>query len=181
RNLKAGWTLAERKAYFEWFPKAANYKGGQRFQQYINEIRQGAVATLTDQEKEKLKSVLEMKAAPPDTVFKPRPLVKQWTLDELAPVVEKGLTKRDFDRGRSLFAEAKCFSCHRFDNEGGALAPDLTVVSGRYSVRDLLDKILNPSKAISDQYAQTVFTLKDGRVIQGRIVNIHGDRWAVQT
>ena len=53
---------------------------------------------------------------------KPRPFVKKWTLDELAPVVEKGLTKRDFDRGRRLFAEAKCFACHRFDNEGGATA-----------------------------------------------------------
>ncbi|HYT90531.1 MAG TPA: c-type cytochrome, partial [Gemmataceae bacterium] len=167
RNLKTGWTMAQRKAYFEWFPRAANYKGGQRFQQYLGEIKQTAVATLTAKEKVELKAVLEMKAVPPTTVYKPRPLVKQWTLDELTPLVEKGLTKRDFDRGRRLFAEAKCFGCHRFDNEGGALAPDLTVVSGRYSIRDLLDKILNPSKAISDQYAQTVFTLKDGRVLVG--------------
>jgi putative heme-binding domain-containing protein len=181
RNLKTGWTLAQRKTYFEWFPKAVNYKGGQRFQQYINEIKQTAVATLTAKEKEELKAVLAMKAAPPSTVYKPRPLVKQWTLDELASVVEKGLMKRDFERGRLLFAEAKCFGCHRFNNEGGAFAPDLTVVSGRYSVRDLLDKILSPSKAISDQYAQTVFTLKDGRIIEGRIVNIFGDSWAVQT
>src|SRR5262249_13053835 len=171
RNLKAGWSPAQRKAYFEWFPKAAHYKGGQRFQQYLGEIKRTAVANLTAKEKEELKPVLEAKAAPPSTVYKPRPLVKQWTLDELAPLAEKGLTKRDFDRGRRLFGEAKCFGCHRFDNEGGALAPDLTLASGRYSVRDLLDKILNPSKAISDQYAQTVFTLKDGRVIEGRIVN----------
>jgi putative heme-binding domain-containing protein len=181
RNLRTGWTQAQRKAYFEWFPRAANYKGGQRFQQYISEIKQTAVANLSAKEKEELKAVLEMKAVPPSTVYKPRPVVKQWTLDELAPMVEKGLTKRDFDRGRSLFAEAKCFGCHRFDNEGGAFAPDLTAVSGRYSVRDLLDKVLNPSKAISDQYAQTIFTLKDGRVIEGRIVNLNGTNWSVQT
>jgi putative heme-binding domain-containing protein len=181
RNLKTGWTPAQRKAYFEWFAKAANYKGGQRFRQYLDEIKQTAVANLTAKEKEELKDVLAAKAAPPSAVYKPRPFVKQWTLDELAPVVEKGLTKRDFDRGRRLFGEAKCFGCHRFDNEGGALAPDLTLASGRYSVRDLLDKILNPSKAISDQYAQTLFTLKDGRAIEGRIVNMFGDSWAVQT
>jgi putative heme-binding domain-containing protein len=181
RNLKSGWTLAQRKAYFEWFPKAAHYKGGQRFQQYIGEIRQAAVATLTAKEKEELKDVLAVKAAPPEVVAKPRPFVKKWTLNELAPLVEKGLTKRSFDRGRQLFAEAKCFGCHRFDNEGGALAPDLTLASGRFSVRDLLDKILDPSKAISDQYAQTVFTLKDGKVIVGRVVNLHGDNMHVQT
>ena len=34
----------------------------------------------------------------------PRPFVKKWTMDELVPVVEKGLTGRDFDKGRELFA-----------------------------------------------------------------------------
>src|SRR5262249_14699415 len=56
RNLKTGWTLAQRKAYFEWFPRAANYKGGQRFQQYLNEIKQAAVDTLTANEKQELKA-----------------------------------------------------------------------------------------------------------------------------
>jgi putative heme-binding domain-containing protein len=181
RNLKTGWTLAERKAYFEWFPKAANYKGGQRFQAYIGEIKQNAVATLTAEEKQQLKPILSAKAAPPETVTKPRPFVKQWKLDELAPMVEKGLTQRDFNHGRQLFGEAKCFGCHRFDNEGGSLAPDLTLASGRFSVRDLLDKILDPSKAVSDQYASTIFTLKNGKVIVGRVVNMHDKTLHVQT
>jgi putative heme-binding domain-containing protein len=181
RNLKTGWTLPERKEFFEWFAKAANYKGGQRFGQYLNEMRQTALATLTPTEKEALKAVLAVRKAAPETVAKARPHVKQWTLAELAPMVEKGLTGRDFDRGRLLFGEAKCFSCHRYDNEGGALGPDLTVLSGRYSARDFLEKILNPSKAISDQYAATVFTLKDGRLIVGRVVNLQGDNMSVQT
>jgi putative heme-binding domain-containing protein len=181
RNLKSDWTPAQRTAYFQWFQKATSFKGGQRFQQYLNEIRQAATATLTAKEKEELKDVLAAKALPPEAVAKPRPLVKKWTLDELAPLVEKGLTKRDFDRGRLLFGEAKCFACHRFDNEGGALAPDLTAASGRFSVRDLLDKILEPNKSISDQYAATVFALRDGRVITGRVVNLQGDSMSIQT
>src|SRR5207244_9785259 len=99
---------------------------------------------------------------------------KKWALDELAPAVEKGLAKRDFDRGRRLFGEAQCFACHRFDNEGGAQGPDLTVVSGRFSVRDLLESVLDPSKEISDQYAASIFTLDDGRVVTGRIVHYGG-------
>jgi putative heme-binding domain-containing protein len=110
-----------------------------------------------------------------------RQTVKQWKVDELVPIVEKGLTKRDFDRGRKLFGEANCFSCHRFDNEGGAQAPDLTILSGRYSVRDLLEKVIDPNKFISDQYAGTVFALNDGRVITGRIVNYHDDNMSVMT
>jgi putative heme-binding domain-containing protein len=181
-NLKGtGWTLPQRQSYFEWFPRAANFKGGQRFQAYIGELKQTAVATLTAEEKETLKPILATKAAPAPAVANPRPLVKQWKLDELVAVVDSGLKKRDFDRGRQLFGEGKCFSCHRYDNEGGALGPDLTIASGRYSVRDLLDKILDPSKAVSDQYASTVFTLKDGRVIVGRVVNLQGDNMSVQT
>jgi putative heme-binding domain-containing protein len=112
---------------------------------------------------------------------KPRTLVKHWNLDELAPTVERGLMKRDFDSGRRLFGEAKCFSCHRFNNEGGAQAPDLTIVSGRYSIRDLLEKILEPNKTVSDRYAALVFTMADGRVVTGRIVNYFGDDMSVLT
>ena len=89
----------------------------------------------------------------PSAVAPPRPFVKKWTLDELVPLVEKGLKKRDFDRGRTLFAAANCFACHRFDSEGGSNGPDLTGLAGRFSAKDLLESIVDPSKVISDQYA----------------------------
>src|SRR5208282_2972691 len=123
-----------------------NYKGGQKFQQTIGELRTDAIATLTADEKMALKKTLEIKSVPPAVVYKPRPQVKQWTVAELAPIVENGLKRRDFERGRSLFGEAKCYSCHRFLNEGGAQGPDLTLASGRFNVRDLLESIVEPSK-----------------------------------
>jgi putative heme-binding domain-containing protein len=89
--------------------------------------------------------------------------------------------KRNYERGRSLFGEANCFSCHRFDNDGGAQGPDLTVLSGRYSVRDVLEKVLNPNKFISDQYAGVVITTTDGQIVTGRIVNHNEDNIAVMT
>jgi putative heme-binding domain-containing protein len=145
-------------------------------------MKADAVATLTGKEKEELKPVLEAKpAAPTPIVGKPRPLVKQYKLDELVPVVEKGLTRRDFDRGRRLFGEANCFACHRFDNEGGSTGPDLTIASGRFSVRDLLESILDPSKEVSDQYAAVIITTTDGKTVTGRIVNYSGDNMSVMT
>src|SRR5262249_47565180 len=122
RVLKHGWTLAHRNEYFSWLLKAANYKGGSSFRGFLRIMKDDAVATLTEQEKAELKPILEAKpVAVTATVNKTRPLVKNWKLDELVPLVEKGLTKkRDFDRGRRLFGEANCFSCHRYDNEGGA-------------------------------------------------------------
>jgi putative heme-binding domain-containing protein len=183
RMLKTGWTLEQRKTYFTWFLKAANFKGGASITGFVQNIKADAVSTLSAAEKAALKSILE---ARPETVAslvptRPRPFVKKWKVDDLLALVDKGLTRRDFDRGRRLFGVAGCFSCHRFANEGGALGPDLTGLAGRYSVRDLLEKITAPSKAISDQYAASIITTTDGRVITGRIVNLGADTLYVMT
>jgi putative heme-binding domain-containing protein len=182
RVLETGWTLAERNEYFAWFLKAANYKGGASLQGFFRLMRDDAIATLTAKEKAALRPLLEARSTAPATLgAKTRPLVKQWKLDELAPLVAKGLSNRDFERGRRLFGEANCFACHRFDNEGGAQGPDLTIASGRFSVRDLLESIIEPSKEISDQYAAFVFTTTDGKIVTGRIVNYNNDGMMVMT
>jgi putative heme-binding domain-containing protein len=93
----------------------------------------------------------------------------------LTPIVETKLTGRDFTNGRKLFAEAKCFACHRFAFEGAAAGPDLTGVSGRFNKRDLLESIIDPSKTISDQYAAVVILTTEGETVTGRIVNHSGD------
>ena len=74
-----------------------------------------------------------------------------------------------------LFAAAKCFACHRYNDEGGGVGPDLSGVAGRFSTRDLLESIIVPSKTISDQYESVTVATTDGRVITGRIVNLNGD------
>jgi putative heme-binding domain-containing protein len=180
RVLKAGWTPELRKQYFEWFLRAANFKGGASLRGFFRIMKTDAVATLTDKEKQELKPILDAQPLPPTAIAgKSRPIIKKWKLEELAPIVERGLVKRDFDRGRRLFGEAQCFSCHRFDNEGGSQGPDLTLASGRFSVRDLLESIVTPSKEISDQYTAVIITTTDGKVVTGRIVNYDGDHMSV--
>jgi putative heme-binding domain-containing protein len=51
----------------------------------------------------------------------------------------------------------------------------VTGVAGRFSTRDLLESIMVPSKTISDQYESVTIATSDGKVITGRIVNLHGD------
>ncbi len=174
RMLKAGWTPELRKDYFTWFLKAANFKGGNSFQGFLKQIKTDAVANLTPQELATLNPIIN---AAPGTVKipeeAPRPFVKAYRIDDLAPKLEAGLKSgRDFEKGRKAFASAKCFACHRYDNEGGSHGPDLTGVSGRFSPRDLLESIVDPNKEISDQYAAVEIRTLDGRAIVGRIVNL---------
>jgi putative heme-binding domain-containing protein len=182
RVLAAGWTMTQRREYFEWYRKAANFRGGASLRGFLRIMKTDAVATLTAKEKEELKPILQAAPLPPTPIVgKSRPFIQKWTLDELAPVVEKQMTQRDFDRGRRLFGEAKCFACHRFDNDGGSSGPDLSALAGRYSVRDLLEKVLNPNKFISDQYAAVTIATTDGKTVTGRIVNLQGDSVMVNT
>ncbi len=181
RVLKTGWTPELRKAYFTWLQKAHAYKGGASLRGFLNILRRDSVATLSESEKAELKPLLDAPAQAA-AVAPPRAHVKDWTLDELVPLVNSGLkSKRDFDRGRSLFGAGQCAACHRFGNEGGAAGPDLTGVSGRFNTRDLLESIVVPSKVISDQYGAVSFLTSDGQVVTGRVANLNGDQIMVVT
>jgi putative heme-binding domain-containing protein len=183
RHLHVGWSSELRKQYFEWFIKAARYRGGLCLARFVENIKEDVVATLSDAEKESLKQIIEAKPAEVSKPMyaTPRDQVKLWTLPELVPIVEQGLVGRDFSRGRRMFGVAQCFACHRFDNQGGAMGPDLTGLSGRFNTRDLLESIVKPNKVISDQYAAVTITTNDGRVLTGRIINHFGDVMYVNT
>ncbi len=61
---------------------------------------------------------------------------------------------------------------HRFHGEGGAVGPDLTSVYGKFSPHDLLESIIEPGKEISDQYGASIFNLRSGDRVVGRIMNL---------
>jgi len=181
RMLKTDWTPELRKDYFSWFVKAGGFKGGNSFELFLAHIKEEAVAALSADEKAALKTIIETKPVTTTTPVKPRPFVKKWTIEEVNALAEKGLKKRDYDKGRVLFGATSCFACHRFNNEGGAQGPDLTGISGRFGVRDLVETIIDPNKEISDQYASVIINTSDGKTITGRIINLSGDDVMVNT
>lgn len=183
RLLKTGWDDELRERYFKWFVQASTYRGGASFATFISNIRTEAIATLTADEKARLKPILEAKPDndAPTFTAKPRQFVKVWTMQQLVPLVQTGLKNREFDKGRRLFGAAACFACHRFDNQGGAVGPDLTQLSGRFSARDILESVVEPSKQISDQYGAVQIVTLDGKVVTGRIINLAGDSYRIQT
>jgi putative heme-binding domain-containing protein len=183
RVAKNGWTLADRKQYFAWFQGAMGYRGGASFQGFLRNIKARAVEGLSEAEIALLSELLEEK--PPESALvelpQPEGPGKDWTVDELLPLASSGLQNRDFQNGKNMFAAGSCFVCHRFDGRGGATGPDLTGLGGRFNHRDLVESIVEPSKVISDQYQATIFEFKDDVPIVGRIVNMGGDTYYVNT
>lgn len=183
RHLRNGWTPELQETYFNWFVRAAGYKGGASFSLFVKNIKEDAIKNLSDADKSRLDPILTKQPEGQVNPFaaKPRPLVKEWSLEELLPAVENELHGRDYERGRRMFGAANCFACHRFNGEGGAVGPDLTGLAGRFDRRYILESVLEPSKVISDQYAAVQILTIEGKVIQGRIVNLAGDSFRVNT
>ena len=186
RLLKTGWTTELQTAYFEWFLKAANYRGGASFAKFIEFIRNDAVASLTDIQKDSLKEVLAKKPVQKSAletlgaIFDGRKET-QWSLDELVQAAGTELKHRDFENGRTMFAAAGCYACHRFQNQGGMTGPDLTTAGRRYSVRDLLDQVVNPSKVINDQFSAVMVITDQGLVHSGVVVNLNNNGLTLNT
>lgn len=175
RVLKTGWTPVLRESYFKWFHKAASFRGGASLSGFMRDMKNDAIATLSDNEKAALKPILDAKPEkidPLKNILAGRAFVKEWSVGDLAPSAARGMKGRNFEHGRELFGAVGCFACHRFATEGAAVGPDLTGVGNRFSPRDLLESIIEPSKEISDQYQSIVVRLKDGSDVTGRIVNL---------
>ncbi|MFL2869535.1 MAG: family 16 glycoside hydrolase [Pirellulaceae bacterium] len=181
-RLAKGWTIDQRSDYFNWFHTAASYRGGASFQMFLENIRKEAIELLSAEEKDALETIL---ANVPDngTPIKSiqREFVKKWSKEEVAAIIANDDVTPDFVVGRSLFGQMNCFACHRFAGEGGAIGPDLTGIAGRFNATDLADAIVDPSRVVSDQFAATTFITTEGRIITGRIANLSGDNFMIQT
>ena len=172
RNAAEGWTMPLRTAYFEFFVEAARHPGGASYPGFLENMRGDAEAALSVGERRSLASVLgESLVAPlPTNITAPVGPGREWTLDAAVTVAGATLAARDFDRGRNLFHATSCSACHRFAGEGGAIGPDLTTVGNKFSVTDLLEAVVEPSKVISDQYGSHLVLDNDGEITEGILV-----------
>ena len=98
-------------------------------------------------------------------------------LPELDKLKKAGLSRR----AKEAFDIGQCVQCHRFGDAGGSVGPELTAVSSRLSSRDILESILEPSKVVSEQFQNTIFTLKDGADVTGRVADENDQRLIVVT
>ena len=150
----------------------------------VSSCKKDALARLSADRKKALAEVINAKPTPQLPFMSSRQFkfVKDWTMEDLKPLLASGLEGgRSFKNGREMFASTTCYFCHRFNQEGGGIGPDLTSAAGKFSPHDLLESIIEPSKEISDQYGSITFKLKNGKEVAGRIANLNGDSYKIIT
>ena len=97
-------------------------------------------------------------------------------MEYLLKRLENGFGARDFRNGEKMFAAATCVTCHSMNGQGGISGPDLTGVGQRFTIRDLIDSIVHPNNAISDQYQLMILAMKNGDSLTGRVHSRDADK-----
>lgn len=172
---KTGWTPAMRETYFKWFKNAFSYNGGRSYVGFIDRARKMALKNVPEDKLayyDKLSGGDMLTTSGNDlaTVEYPKGPGKNWNTKNALPVLEN-LANRNFAQGKAMFTATTCKTCHTMRGEGGIIGPDLTQLGTRFSVKDMLEAITDPDLVVSDQYAASQFSLKNGNSIVGRLVN----------
>jgi putative heme-binding domain-containing protein len=176
RNAKDGWNADSRRTYFTTLNEGDRFLSGEGMPRFLATLREESLATLSEAERKDLGDLLKAGADPAADDAPPpeRMLVKKWTLDDLAPLLADNSQRPSVERGAVVFRDALCVRCHRSGARGPAVGPDLTHVAGRFSRRDMLESILEPSKVVAENYRNVQIRTTDGRTIVGRVL-IAGD------
>ena len=173
RNVKSGWTLPQRRQYFQFLIDASKHPGGNSFGKFLAQFRDDAIATCTQAEKIVLEPLTSASLlGPPIQSTPPVGPGHKWTAAEIVETVGTKLRGRDYKRAQNLYHATSCSKCHRMAGEGGAIGPDLSTAAKKFSIADLADAIVEPSKVISDQYGSQQIVTGDGKTLVGRAVEI---------
>ena len=183
-KAKNGWTPDLQEKYFKWFAQAFTYKGGRSYIGFVDKARQMALDNVPKNQFAHFNtlsgdSLLDDSGNDLADLPQPKGPGRRWTIESASLVADSGLVDRNFEQGKMMFAATLCSSCHTMQSEGGNIGPDLTQLGNRFTTKDMLEAILDPNKVVSDQYAATVFVMKDGSSIVGRLTNEDENKYFV--
>jgi putative heme-binding domain-containing protein len=172
RGLVNGLTSESRRSYFETLLNVEQtVVGGDGMPGFLKQIRDDAVKNLSQSERENLADVMESSSESPPPAPSTRPLVRDWKIEEINEILAATNATPNAQRGKELFNATSCSRCHRSGRLGHFVGPELTSVGRRFSRRDLLKSILNPSLVVSEKYRNVQIVTTDGRTIIGRPVS----------
>ena len=164
-----GWPEEGRKSFFGALQHRDYFRGDSNMPGYLKQIHEQAVATLTAEERDFLGPLIAPSTPQDAPIPEPRPVVKHWKIDDLNTAPPKGFAA-DPRRGQELFERALCSRCHQAGGIGAAVGPNLTAIAQRFSRRDLIEAVIDPSRAVAEIFRPLVITKNDGTIIAGRVV-----------
>jgi putative heme-binding domain-containing protein len=77
----------------------------------------------------------------------------------------------DEARGKTLVESNGCFDCHRIDQRGSRVGPDLSDIGTRRTPERLQQALLDPDDEVLFENRYVRFVTKDGATVTGRLLN----------
>lgn len=183
-----------------WFDEAGRlYANGASYARFQGNARTDALATLSTEELNgaDLASVLTAyrpptrgargggarRGGPAVAEQPPRPVIQDWKMADIEPLLSQVSSGRNFQRAQQAFTVVQCGVCHAIAGTpaSGGVGPDLTSIAARFRRRDILEAMIEPSKVLSDQFADTLLRTKSGEPFVGRVIDESGDNIVLQT
>jgi putative heme-binding domain-containing protein len=198
RGATEGWTADEKATLLDVYARAAHWRGGASFPGFVNLLFEGTIAGFSADEKKMAygkvpqfaplteaeiaaaaAGAARRRTANPATARSRgiRALSREEIFDE--QIFTPLRTPPSAQRGRPLYEQA-CGQCHRFGAIGQDFGPDLTTIAARFRKRDVVEAILWPSRAVSDQYQSVEVATSDGQTLFGLVSREDGEKLAVQ-
>ena len=84
----------------------------------------------------------------------------------------------DAAAGKLVYQKSACANCHRIENEGGALGPDLTDIGRRRGLKFLAESLAKPEADIPINYRAVQVVLKSGQTVSG--IRLNRDDLSIQ-
>ena len=82
------------------------------------------------------------------------------------------LTGGDATRGKALFeGKGQCATCHRVQNSGSRMAPDLSDIGMQRRAVELEKSLIDPASGVLPQHRFVQVTPKSGPAVTGRLLN----------
>lgn len=175
--VDVGWDLPQRQRYLSLLNRAASAGGGMSLHGYLDRMRERHLASATEEERAMLGPLMNAPVSTADApVVQPVGPGRIWTVEEASAALDAEPDRPDLARGAGFFRAAQCANCHTMAGRGANAGPDLTSAGNKYARTDILRAIIDPSAAVTDQYAISVVKLKDGRTRRGLLVGADDDR-----
>lgn len=174
RHQSKGWSAANRRTQWQALRESEHMIGGQGLPTFIEAIRTDSMSSLSEEERTMLEDLIDAKKEETIEIAPSRPVVRKWQVEDLKELASNTNVYGDRSRGAKIYRDASCVRCHRIVGQGRSVGPDLTFAGRRFSPKDLLESILQPSRSVAENYRLDVIVTDSGTVHTGTIL-VEGD------
>lgn len=98
-----------------------------------------------------------------------------WALTAAAPAAQRGDQNEtlagDAERGKALVESSGCFDCHRLDERGSRLGPNLSRIGSRRTPVRLRQALVAPDEEVVPDNRFVRIVTKDGTTVTGKLLN----------